>query len=141
MNKEERKVVISTMEVIGIGRELNIDSDDEKIIDLIGDYISVHRWLINEKIDFKIRYEQATFSWYENVYKPIRYVIYKQSLVLKAFPEKAPLEIFSNISDLHYAESKARGTDKYIPYEEICRNYILENSKKWFIKLLTKLFY
>lgn len=140
MNKEKREIIASTVEVIGVGRELNVDIGDDKIINLITDYISVHKWLINEKIDYKISYEQATFSWYENVYKPLKYAIHEGSLILKAFPDKEVIDIFSEISDLHYEESVNK-KGAYIPYEIICKKYILTHSKRWVVKLIVALFF
>lgn len=139
MDKEKNKKILDAIVRSEAGGNLKINLKDEKAVQLILDYISTHKWLINEKISFKVSCDQAIFSWTENVYNPLMYAI-ENSLVLKAFPGKSMLEIFSDISDLHYETIKNSGKE-YIPYEAICKKYILKESKNTIIKFLTKVFY
>ncbi len=39
------------------------------------DHVEVHKYLINEEMDGTITWEQAAFSWKENVYTPLKNVI------------------------------------------------------------------
>jgi len=48
--------------------------------------IEAHKYLTNEKIPFEITMDDALFSWYENVYRPVDLAIERAGLVY-AFPE------------------------------------------------------
>ena len=97
----------------------------------------MHKWLINENVKFEYSCTQATFSWFENVFKPLIYAM-ENSLVYKAFPNHSKLGMFNEISYLHYMKTAGK---QYVPYEVVCKEYILEKSKKRFIKFITKRFY
>jgi len=55
--------------------------------------IENHKYLINERIPFEITMEQALFSWYENVYRPMTRVIDEEGL-LWCFPKATPGQLF-----------------------------------------------
>lgn len=48
-------------------------TEDEisKVAQTIIAHIDAHKWFINKDIPFTVSFEQAAFSWHENVYKPI----------------------------------------------------------------------
>ncbi len=81
MDKEKNKKILDAIVRSEVGVNLKINPKDEKTVQLILDYISTHKWLISEKIPFKVSCDQAIFSWTENVYNPLMYAI-ENSLVL-----------------------------------------------------------
>jgi hypothetical protein len=55
--------------------------------------IEAHKYLTNEKIPFEITMDDALFSWYENVYRPIDQAIERAGLVYD-FPEATRAQLF-----------------------------------------------
>lgn len=49
----------------------DIDLTQDHIIESLANHVSTHRWLVNKEIPFTITFDQAIYSWYENVYRPI----------------------------------------------------------------------
>jgi hypothetical protein len=55
--------------------------------------IEAHKYLTNEKIPFEITMDEALFSWYENVYRPIDRAIEEAGL-MHDFPEATRAQLF-----------------------------------------------
>lgn len=50
-------------------------------------HIEVHKYLINENITWTVTWDDAVFSWYENIYQPLLHAIERWE-VRNAFPGK-----------------------------------------------------
>lgn len=136
-NKEIRTMVLNSIDNSSARYELESFMTNDEAVELILNYINTHKWFINLNTSMEYSCTQATFSWFENVFRPLMYAMDK-SLVYMAFPERSRLEIFQHISELHYLRTS---NVFYIPYEKIIREYILETSERKIVKLLVRLFY
>lgn len=136
-NKEMKAMILTSVCNLGRGYELADLMSTDEAVELILNYINTHKWFINLNTSMEYSCTQATFSWFENVFRPLMYAMDK-SLVYMAFPERSRLEIFQHISELHYLRTS---NVFYIPYEKIIREYILETSERKIVKLLVRLFY
>jgi hypothetical protein len=67
----------------------------------LSDQIEVHKYLINQGIPWVISWDDAAFSWVENVFHPIMQVI-DQWEVQAAFPSLTRAELFFAVSNHWY---------------------------------------
>lgn len=67
----------------------------------LSDQIEVHKYLINQSIPWVISWDDAAFSWTENVFHPIMLVINRWEVRL-AFPDKTESELYFDISNHWY---------------------------------------
>jgi hypothetical protein len=67
----------------------------------LSDQIEVHKYLINQSIPWIISWDEAAFSWVENVFSPIMQVV-DQWEVQAAFPLKSKDELFFDVSNHWY---------------------------------------
>lgn len=128
-------MILHSVEVNGLAGQLGNIMGSEEAVDLIVDYINTHKYFINEGVSREYSYTQAAFSWFENVFKPLMYAI-NTTLIRAAFPKKTTLELFEIISKQHYLATAGK---EYVPYERVINDYIMENSKRFFIKILVKM--
>lgn len=63
--------------------------------------IEVHKYLINQRIPWTITWDDAAFSWLENVYHPIMHVIDRWE-IRTAFSGSTTADLFFTISDHWY---------------------------------------
>ena len=71
---------------------------DETEYQALSEQIEVHKYLINRSIPWVITWDDAAFSWVENVFHPIMQVVNRWE-VQAAFPEKQLSQLFFDISD------------------------------------------
>ncbi len=65
-------------------------------------HIELHKYLINEAIPYEISFDQAIFSWMENVYTPMINAMHRFKLG-KQFPMFSEPELFRRVQDhLHF---------------------------------------
>lgn len=67
----------------------------------LSDQIEVHKYLINQNIPWTITWDDAAFSWVENVFRPIMQVINRWE-VRSAFSELSTSELYFDISNHWY---------------------------------------
>lgn len=48
-----------------------LELSDDAQWDELTDHVRVHRYLVNEAIPWTITWEEAVFSWFENVFRPV----------------------------------------------------------------------
>ena len=109
----------------------------DKVLERLEKYINTHKWFLNEKIPYEVSYTSAVFSWYENVYRPLMYEIEKFP-TYSAFKGWDLIDVFSGVSDKHYFLSE---DGKYHSYAEALRDFVIENSNSFWVRVLTKLYY
>ena len=76
------------------------------------------------------------FSWFETVFRPLMYAMNNSLISIGLFPNSSKLELFKTVSNLHYIKTAGK---EYVPYEELIKEYILQESERFFIKILVKL--
>lgn len=133
-NEEKKEKILHSVEVNGMGKYLENIMTSDDAVNLIIEYINTHKWFINEKSAFEYSCTQATFSWFETVFRPLMYAM-NNSLIYSAFPNSSKLELFKTVSNLHYIKTAGK---EYVPYEELIKEYILQESERFFIKILVK---
>lgn len=74
---------------------------DETNYQALSDQIEVHKYLINQSIPWTITWDDAAFSWLENVYGPIMQVIDRWE-VRSAFPGMQLAELYFAVSNHWY---------------------------------------
>lgn len=67
----------------------------------LSNQIEVHKYLINQHISWTISWDDAAFSWCENVFSPIMQVVDHWE-VRAAFPDMTRAQLFFAISDHWY---------------------------------------
>ena len=109
----------------------------KNVVTVLEEYITAHKWLINEKIPYEITLDQAFFSWYENVYKQQKYAMNSANILLQ-LAHLTSFEVFDLVSKARYFLSQ-KFPDKNITYEEAVKKVIVENTKKFLTKLFFKI--
>ena len=70
-NEEKKEKILHSVEVNGMGKYLENIMTSDDAVNLIIEYINTHKWFINEKSAFEYSCTQATFSWFETVFRQI----------------------------------------------------------------------
>lgn len=100
----------------------------------LSDQIEVHKYLINQDIPWTISWDEAAFSWMENVFHPIMQVV-DQWEVQAAFPTKTRAILFFEISNhWYYLLEKNPGVSAHFAALEYAVTY-----GKGLAKLVSKL--
>ncbi|MFW5695241.1 MAG: hypothetical protein ACOCYB_08725 [Alkalispirochaeta sp.] len=63
----------------------------------LADHIEVHKYFINQSIGWTVSWDNAVFSWFENVYTPLSRIIDSWE-VREAFPDKTEGQLYLAIS-------------------------------------------
>lgn len=97
MNKEEK--IIKILESEGIP---NYDGLD---IARLVNHVDVHEYFLGKNFKISVTWDDALFSWYENVFLDI-VKNSKRSLLNRFFPDRSWIDLFFVISDHWYFMSK-----------------------------------
>ena len=103
----------------------------ENDLEILKEQISVHKYFVNQSIPWTITWEDAVFSWYENVFRPIVEVVDSWE-VRNAFSgssrntlyfdianhwyyllEKDP-QTYAGYAAIHYAASYGKGLGSWL---------------------------
>ncbi len=95
MDKDSKK--IATLYLSGKGSSEFSTKDYQAL----SDQVLVHKYLINQGIPRTISWDEAAFSWAENVFTPIMQVVNRWE-VRSAFPHKSLSELYFDISNHWY---------------------------------------
>jgi len=72
----------------------------------LADHIEVHRYFVSRNLGFSVSWEEALFSWYENVYAGLRRAS-ESWIVRKAFPQQQSGDLLLALSDhWHYLKQQ-----------------------------------
>ena len=72
----------------------------------LADHIEVHKYFINQSIGRTVTWDEAVFSWFENVYTPLSWIIDSWEVSI-AFPDKTEGQLYLAISThWHYLKEK-----------------------------------
>jgi hypothetical protein len=83
----------------------------------LSEQIEVHKYLVNQNIPRTISWDDAVFSWMENVFSPIMQVISRWE-VLAAFPKHTMAQLFFEISN-HWYFLLEKNPHVYVQYAAI----------------------
>lgn len=91
-------------------------------------HIEEHKYYVNELFPWEITWEQAVFSWYENIFIDVKRIL--SSKVAKfVVGEDSNVEFYFKTMD-HWHFMKKEGKD--ITYDEAAHDYIKKNAKPFF---------
>lgn len=109
----------------------------EEVAQLIQKYVETHKWLINEKIPFEISFEQAVFSWHENVYQPLVRALFRSQLFdIYQKQGKNLFEAIQCVSDAHYYANENQDIGSSgVGYEEVCFRLLFSIKGFWLQKI------
>jgi hypothetical protein len=69
--------------------EITVPGQYEKLLE----HIEVHRWYLGEQRGGQVSYQEATASWYENVFLPLVQIIQEQA-ILDEFPGRTEADLY-----------------------------------------------
>ena len=81
---DDKKRILKGM-LSGEGFHLQNESEWDTLLE----HIEVHKYFVNQNINWTISWDDALFSWHENVFAPIKQVLSNRQ-VRNAFPGKSP---------------------------------------------------
>ena len=123
MNTVEKQHKIHTLQTILAPSNFHLQND--KDWETLVEHIEVHKYFVNEKIFWTISWEDALFSWYENVFMPIMRVLSRRQ-VRKAFPDKTVGHLFFDISNHWYYLQEE---NKKVYYLDAAHDYLSRYGK------------
>ncbi len=123
MLTQEKQNKINTLQAVLAPSNFYLLNNDEW--ETLVDHIEVHKYFVNEKIAWTISWEDALFSWYENVFMPIMHIISHRQ-VQKAFPGKTVGQIFIDISNHWYYKLEK---DEKVSYLDAAYDYLSRYGK------------
>lgn len=110
------RLVPQSYEFMDHGFQLVNDAEYAQVLESI----EAHKYLTNEKIPFEISMDEALFSWYENVYRPIDLAIDQAGLVY-SFPKATRAQLFLWVTN-HWHFLKL-GTGREVGAEEAAYDF------------------
>ncbi len=92
----------------------------------LAEHVDVHNQLLNKKLGWNVSWDDALFSWYENVYTPLKRVISARGF-RRTFSEMTSGELYLAVSD-HWYYLKENNKD--INAEIAAGNFAYVNRRK-----------
>ncbi|HKL21780.1 MAG TPA: hypothetical protein VJ904_08240 [Tichowtungia sp.] len=108
---------------------------DEREWQELADHIETHKYFINQSIGWTVSWDNAVFSWFENVYTPLSRIIDSWE-VREAFPDKTDGQLYLAIST-HWHFLKERYAD--ITPEDAAHDFASQYGSglaRWFSRFL-----
>ena len=112
---------------------LELRSDQEWLE--LADHIEVHKYLINQEIGWTVTWDDAVFSWFDTVYRPLKQAINGWE-IRRAFPHKSDGQLYLAIST-HWHFLKERHPD--VTPEEAAHDFAAHYGSgvaRWFSRFL-----
>jgi hypothetical protein len=100
------------------------------------DHIQTHAWFLGEEFNRAISFEEATISWYDNIYLPMVNVIREQK-ILDGFPERTEADLYVWIMDHRWYLMQDNQPD--ISLEDAARDFYREYSENPVKRLLHRI--
>lgn len=105
------------------GLQVSHESDWETL----AAHVEVHKYLINRHIGWTITWEDAVFSWYENVYVPTVRAVHRWD-VRSAFPDLTDIQLYTAVSNhWHYLQTGAvqtGGAPREVDVEDAALDFV-----------------
>jgi hypothetical protein len=105
--------------------ELTLPGQYEKLLE----HIDVHRWYLGIERGREVTYEEATTSWYDNVYLPLVEII-RNSGVLREFPHRTEADLYLWIIEHRWYLTQSGALPESHPLDQIVRDYAEEYSER-----------
>lgn len=102
----------------------------------VADHVRVHRFLINQAIPWTITWDDAVFSWYENVMRPIMDAVDTWN-IRAAFPERSMGQLYLAVTTHWHFMKQANGS---VTPEEAANDFAAQYGQglaAWFSRHLT----
>jgi hypothetical protein len=100
------------------------------------DHIQTHAWFLGEEYNRAVSFEEATLSWYDNIYQPMVNVI-REHNILDGFPERTEADLYVWIMDHRWFLMKDNSAD--ITLEDAARDFYREYSENPVKRLLHRI--
>lgn len=95
--------------------DLRFDHEWEEI----AEHVEVHKYYVNQKIDWTITWDDAVFSWYENVFRPTMRAVSAWE-IRNAFPAKTRGQLYLAVAT-HWHFLKEKNPD--VTIDEAARDF------------------
>lgn len=113
----------------------NVATTGDQLKELV-EHTEKHEYFLGQKVKFPFSWEEAAFSWYENVYKQIR--TYMKNPILRFCFNKQEIDIFFGISHEWYMISADSSEEPDV--KSAVQSFIFTQSKKpMFVKRICEL--
>ena len=99
---------------------------NEKGWNALAEHVAVHNQYLTMTLGFNVSWDDALFSWYENVYTPLKRAIMTRSM-RHAFPSKASGDLYLDVSD-HWFYLKQKNEN--ISAETAAYDFMKRNGEK-----------
>ncbi len=100
--------------------EANIQLSKPELYSLLLEHILTHGWFLGEERHESISFEEATTSWYDNIYMPMVNVIRKMQ-ILSGFPDRTEADLYVWIMEHRWYQMKENHAD--ISFEDAARDF------------------
>lgn len=97
----------------------NLDLRHDYEWEEIADHVQNHKYFVNENIEWTITWDDAVFSWYENVYTPMMRAISAWE-IRSAFPNKSRGQLYLAVAT-HWHFLKER--EPNVSIDEAARDF------------------
>lgn len=64
----------------------------------LAEHVEVHNLYLNEALKYNVKWDDAVFSWYENIYTPLRRAMKNRSIA-KMFPNEFEGDLYLAVSN------------------------------------------
>lgn len=105
----------------------------EQELNKLHTHVEEHKYFLNEDIPFTVTWDQAIFSWYDNIYRHVKNYFFTW-IVRTAFPNMNTAEFYFQVMDhWHYMKKSDFLQEMYL--EDAVKSYVINHAqKKWFGK-------
>ncbi|MDA3948679.1 MAG: hypothetical protein PF508_05580 [Spirochaeta sp.] len=117
MNRVETTKDITTLKAMLSDERLDLRHDHEW--EEIAEHVQVHKYFVNQEIKWTITWDDAVFSWYENVFTPMMDAITAWE-IKNAFPQKTRGQLYLAVAT-HWHFLKER--DSRVTIEAAARDF------------------
>lgn len=126
-------------------KELRPDSNVElsipEMYSKLLEHIQTHGWFLGEERHACVSFEEATTSWYDNIYLPMIHIIRGQQ-ILNGFPDRTEADLYLWIMEHRWFLMKDQNSD--ISLEDAARDFFntfAENPVKRFIHRISQILF
>jgi hypothetical protein len=103
----------------------------------LAEHIDVHKYFLGQQLGMHVSWDEAVYSWYENVLRPLKQEIERWE-VKSAFPDQAIGDLYLAISEhWHYLKERENGVTAQDAAQSFLRHYG-KGLTAWFSRFLTR---
>ena len=109
--------------------------DNEESWGTLAEHVEYHNQYLSKELKYNVSWDDALFSWYENIYTPIKRAI-SQRRVRRAFPMQTVGDLYLDVSD-HWFYLKEKHANVFA--DQAALHYTQKNKVKS-ANILTRIF-